>query len=217
MLSLVSFDPADSPAGRARKAVFLDRDGVLIHDVHLLTQCDQVELYPFAPQVLNDLHTAGYIVVVVTNQTVVARGLASEQEVEQVHAWIQELLQKTDGAQVDRFYFCPHHPNASLPAYRVECSCRKPSPGMIHRAACDLGIDLESSWMVGDRISDIIAGSRAGCRTILVETGKHTEPPIESNDSDVNGISADFCCTDLKAAVGIILGRKIDTFHLRSP
>jgi D-glycero-D-manno-heptose 1,7-bisphosphate phosphatase len=206
---LVPFYPVDHSFARSQKAVFLDRDGVLIHDVHLLTRCDQVELYACAAQAIHDLHGAGFIVVVVTNQTVVARGLASEQEVKQVHAWIQELLHKVEGAQVDRFYFCPHHPNASLPAYRMECSCRKPSPGMLHRAACDLSIDLQSSWMVGDRISDIIAGSRAGCRTILVETGKHTDPPIESKDLDVTGISADFCCADLIAAVKMILGGTI--------
>ena len=189
----------------ARPAVFLDRDGVLIRDVHLLTRCDQVELYACAPRAVRRLQEAGFVVVVVSNQTVVARGLASKQDVERIHAWIQELLRMSGGGETDRFYFCPHHPNATLPQYRVECDCRKPRPGLLLRAAQELDLDLGASHMVGDRISDIIAGQRAGCRTILVQTGMHTAPPIEAPDAIDTSLKPDYVCADLSAAVEIIL------------
>ena len=190
----------------AHRAVFLDRDGVLIHDVDLLTQYDQVELYACAPQAIRRLQEAGFVVVVVSNQTVVARGLASEQDVELIHAWIQQLLCMSGGGEIDRFYFCPHHPNATLPQYRVACDCRKPRPGMLLRAAQELDLDLEASYMVGDRISDIIAGQRAGCRTIMVQTGMHTAPSIESVDPLEMAVEPNYVCADLGAAVEIILG-----------
>ena len=189
----------------ARRAVFLDRDGVLIRDVHLLTRRDQVELFPCAPQAIRRLRASGFAVVVVTNQTVVARGLVSEQDVELIHAWIQRLLRKRGGGEIERFYFCPHHPNAILPQYRTACDCRKPRPGMLLRAARELNLDLERSYMVGDRISDIIAGQRAGCRTILVQTGMHTAPPIESVDAMELSVKQDYVCADLGEAVDIIL------------
>ena len=191
---------------RVRPAVFLDRDGVLTRDIGLLTRSDQVELYTYAPQAIRRLQEAGFAVVVVSNQTVVARGLASEQDVELTHARIQELLQKSGGGQIDRFYFCPHHPNATLPQYRVECDCRKPRSGLLLQAAQELDLDLGASYMVGDRISDIIAGQRAGCRTILVRTGMHTAPPIESPDALDMSVEPDYVCADLSAAVEIILG-----------
>lgn len=191
----------------ARRAVFLDRDGVLIRDVHLLTRCDQVELYTCAPQAIQRLRSFGFAVVVVSNQTVVARGLASEQDVERTHAWIQQLLRRAGGGEIDRFYFCPHHPKATLSQCRVECDCRKPRPGMLLRAARELDLDLGASYLVGDRVSDIIAGQRAGCQTILVQTGMHTAPPIESPDALDMSAEPDFVCADLGAAVEIILGK----------
>lgn len=189
----------------ARRAVFLDRDGVLIHDIDLLTRCAQVELYACAPQAIHRLREAGFAIVVVSNQTVIARGLASEQDVELVHAWIQQLLRTSGGGEIDRFYFCPHHPNATLPQYRVACDCRKPRPGMLLQAAQEMNLDLGASYMVGDRISDIVAGQRAGCRTILVQTGKHQAPPIETADVREMTAELDYVCADLGAAVEIIL------------
>ena len=190
----------------ARRAVFLDRDGVLIRDLDLLTRCDQVELYACAPQAICQLREAGFAIVVVSNQTIVARGLASEQDVELIHAWIQQLLRISGGGEVDRFYFCPHHPNATLPQYRVECDCRKPRPGMLLRAAQEMNLDLGASYMVGDRMSDIVAGQRAGCQTILVQTGMHTAPPIESVDLVEVTAEPDYLCADLGEAVEIMLG-----------
>jgi len=193
---------------RKQPAVFLDRDGVLIEDVHLLTQPAQVRLADRALWAIRSLKQAGYQVIVITNQTVVARGLASEDDVEVVHEWIQHLLVEGGGDNVDAFYFCPHHPNATLPAYRVVCECRKPRPGLLLQAAREHGVDLNCSYMVGDRITDIIAGKKAGCWTILIESGRHLDPPIESPDPIDPSYQPDFVCADLRQAVRRILERR---------
>ena len=190
-------------------AVFLDRDGVLIEDVHLLARPAEVRLTDGAPQAVQALKEAGYQVVVITNQTVVARGLAAEEDVEAVHEWIQYLLVEAGGDRVDAFYFCPHHPNATVSQYRVACECRKPRPGLLLQAAAERGIDLPRSYMVGDRTTDIIAGQRAGCKTILVESGRHLEPPIETPDPIDSSCRPDFVCADLCQAVRLILERRL--------
>lgn len=187
---------------RLKRAVFLDRDGVLIHDVHLLSRKDQVQLFQGTPAALMALHEAGFALVVATNQTVVSRGLVTEQDVHEIHDRIQDLLLSA-GCQVDRFYFCPHHPNAKVAAYRRECPCRKPRPGMLQQAATELGLDLTSSWMIGDRVSDVVAGHLAGSRTILVETGMHLAPSIESDA--MSSVAPDHQCADIAAAAKIIL------------
>lgn len=188
-----------------RKAVFLDRDGVIVPDEHLFKSPEEVRLFPYVPEAFAELGAAGLPIVVVTNQAVVARGLASEQAVEDVHKKIQQLLATAGGGTVERFYFCPHHPSATLTKYRVRCDCRKPKPGMLHRAADELGIDLPSSWMVGDRLTDIMAGHRAGCRTVLVETGMHSAPTIELGPGDAISIAPDYRDPDLRRAVHTIL------------
>ena len=201
-----------------RRAVFLDRDGVIIRDVDLLTRCDQVEVYPNVNRAINLLQSKDFAVVVVSNQPVVARGLVTERDVETVNAWIQKSLSREGGCQIDRFYFCPHHPNANLTQYRVTCDCRKPQPGMLLQAAQELDLDLAASYLVGDRPSDILAGHRAGCRTILLETGMHSAPLVVGNYSDDrqsasqsdgkgNAADPDFVCSDLSKAVDFILGR----------
>ena len=188
-----------------RKAVFLDRDGVLIEEAHLLTDAAHIRLFDYSPLAIESLRRAGYYVIVVTNQTVIARGLATEEDVRQLHAAIQQLLYRANGSQIDAFYVCPHHPNATLVNYRVDCACRKPKPGLLLQAAQDHNIDLQASYMIGDRITDIIAGSRAGCRTILVETGAHLEKPIETTEPIDPHIRPDFVCRDLSQAVKVIL------------
>ena len=164
------------------RAVFLDRDGVLIEDSgSLVRRPDQLRIIPGVPTALADVRALGFLTVVVTNQTVVARGMVTERELGQLHTRLQEKLrQREEAARIDAFYVCPHHPNADLPAYRMNCACRKPKPGMLLRAERDLDLDLSRSIMVGDRPSDIAAGQFAGCRTVLVESGRHADPPIES-------------------------------------
>lgn len=165
-----------------KPAVFLDRDGVLVEDCDLITRPEQFRVLPGVPEALARLHVAGFALVVVSNQAVVARGLATEMEVEQLNRHLEQVLVRAGAPQLERWYFCPHHPAATLPAYRVDCACRKPRPGMLERAARELGLDLKASFMVGDRWTDVAAGARAGCRTVLLETGQHLAPPIQTSE-----------------------------------
>jgi len=183
-------------------AVFLDRDGVLIEDVHLLTRPDQIVVFSYVPAALRRLKQAGWVLVVVSNQAVVARGLVTEAEVVALHLHLQGLLDNC----IDHFYFCPHHPNATLPTYRQDCACRKPRPGMLFQSAHDLDLDLKASYMIGDRPSDIEAGYQAGCATILVSTGMEAQPLIEST-MPIKA-TPDYTCNNLEAAVRIILEKQ---------
>jgi len=189
-------------------AVFLDRDGVLIRDINLLTRVDQVDWIEGSKEALARLKQAGYLLVVVTNQPIVARGMATEGDVDLVHAALQETLRREMGIAIDRFEFCPHHPNADLPQYRVECTCRKPRPGMLQAAATALQIDLKQSFMVGDRPSDIQAGKGAGCFTIQVLSGEHAAAPIRSTFKTEISSEPDRTCADLKEAADFILSKK---------
>ena len=183
-----------------RGAVFLDRDGVVMEDVHLLTSPDDLRILKGVPQALSSLRAG-----IVTNQAVIARGQATEQEVRDVQARLAELLVRAGGPPLDGFYFCPHHPQATLTRYRVVCDCRKPRPGLLLRAAQERQLDLRASFMVGDRVTDIIAGARAGCRTVLVQTGRHAEPPIETGEPIEDSVKPDYVCPDLQAAAEWIL------------
>lgn len=189
-------------------AIFLDRDGVLIEDVDLLTNPDDIRILEDVPQALRSLKEAGFRLIVISNQTVVARGLVSEQEVQAINAGVERLLKQAGGPHLDGFYFCPHHPNATLPAYRVVCECRKPRPGLLLQAAREHNLNLIASFVVGDRITDIIAGARAGCRTVLAQTGKHEAPPIETVEPLDESVQPHHTCANLGEAVRWILGIK---------
>lgn len=191
-----------------RRAVLLDRDGVLIEDVHLLTRPDQLRLLPGVPAALTRLQRAGFVLAVVSNQPVVARGMASEAEVEAVNDALQELLIRAGAAGIDKFYFCPHHPQAFLAAYRMNCMCRKPRPGMLLQAGQEFSLNLRDSFMIGDRITDIAAGANAGCLTVLVETGRHGEKAIETPEPFDMKIQANHVCNGLPAAADWILNQK---------
>jgi D-glycero-D-manno-heptose 1,7-bisphosphate phosphatase len=121
---------------------------------------------------------------------------------------LEGLLVEAGAPRLDGWYFCPHHPAATLPAYRVDCECRKPRPGMLRQAARDLWLDLTASFMVGDRLTDVAAGVRAGCRTALVETGRHAAPPIETVEPVDPAVRPDAVCADLSAAVDWILRKR---------
>src|SRR5947209_5902158 len=135
-------------------ALFLDRDGVIIEEVHYLAEVGQVRLLAGAAEAIARVNRAGVPVVVVTNQAGVARGLFPEERVHEVHEHLLSLLSRW-GARVDRFYHCPHHPTAGQGSYRSECACRKPRPGLLLRAAADLDLDLGRSVLVGDKVSDL--------------------------------------------------------------
>jgi D-glycero-D-manno-heptose 1,7-bisphosphate phosphatase len=187
--------------------VFLDRDGVLIEDVHLLVRADQLQILPGVPAALHALRKGGFRLVVISNQAVVARGMATEEAVEAVHAALNQALLRAGAPEIERYYFCPHHPNATLPAYRVACDCRKPQPGLFLRAARDLGLELAASFAVGDRPTDIIAGRKAGCRTVWVQSGRHMEAPIETSQPIDQPVEPDWTCPDLAAAAEWILAQ----------
>jgi D-glycero-D-manno-heptose 1,7-bisphosphate phosphatase len=154
----------------ADEAVFLDRDGTLVEEVNYLSRADQVRLLPGAAAAVRRVNEAGARVVVVTNQSGVARGYFPEERVAEVHARVSAVL-AGQGAKVDAYYYCPHHAADGVGAYRVDCDCRKPKSGMLLTAARDLGLDLTRSWMIGDKVCDLKAGAEAGCRTVLVQTG----------------------------------------------
>jgi D-glycero-D-manno-heptose 1,7-bisphosphate phosphatase len=157
-------------------AAFLDRDGTIIEQVELMHEVRQLRLLPGAAEAIRLLNQKSVPVLIVTNQPVVARGVSTEDEVELIHMELKRRLLRK-GARIDAIYYCPHHPNATLEQYRVKCSCRKPEAGMILSAAREQGVDLSLSVMIGDSTQDIMAGRRAGTRTILVRTGHGGRDP----------------------------------------
>jgi D-glycero-D-manno-heptose 1,7-bisphosphate phosphatase len=180
-----------------RPAVFLDRDGTLIAQVHHLTDPDEVRLMAGAGAALKSLQTAGYALVLITNQSVVGRGLLSEDGLAEVHLELRRQLTEY-GVQLDGIYYSTAVPDSSDRS-RIEHPDRKPGPRLLLRAACELGLDLSSSWMVGDMLSDVLAGRNAGCRsTILVRTGHGAAEPIAHE-------ATDFVVDDLTSAAALIL------------
>ncbi|QJD79885.1 D-glycero-alpha-D-manno-heptose-1,7-bisphosphate 7-phosphatase [Spirosoma rhododendri] len=156
------------------KAVFLDKDGTLIVDVPYNVDPDQIVLYPDAGPALQRMQSAGYRLVVVSNQSGVARGYFAETALSAVWKRLTDLFAPF-GVAFDGFYYCPHDSLGTTGADALACDCRKPKPGMLHRAALELNIDLAGSWMIGDILQDVEAGNRAGCRSILVDRGNETE------------------------------------------
>lgn len=161
-------------SGRARPAVFLDRDGTLNIDKGHLRRPEDLELFPGVGEALVALRHAGFYLVVLTNQPVVARGEATERDLAAVHRRLEWQLGK-DGAYLDGIYVCPHHPDEGFPGERgdlkIRCNCRKPLTGLLERACHDLAIDISKSWMIGDQTRDIEMARRAGLRSILLQTG----------------------------------------------
>jgi len=187
------------------KTVFLDRDGVVVKDVSLLTKISQINIPDYMPNALAKLKKAGYKLIIVSNQAVVARGLISKKDVENINSEIERRIVALGGPAFDGIYFCPHHPNATLPEYRQECNCRKPRVGMLIQATEEHNIDLSLSFMIGDRITDIIAGKNAGCKTVLLETGMHKAETIVTVDKIDEKIKPDFKCENLLTAAEWII------------
>jgi histidinol-phosphate phosphatase family protein len=180
------------------QAVFLDKDGTLIEDVPYNVDPAQIRLEPGAIEGLRLLRDAGFRLIVVSNQPGVAHGFFAEAALAGVDKRLRELL-TAGGVALDGFYHCPHHPKGSVADYARVCDCRKPQPGMLHRAARHHGIDLARSWIVGDILNDVEAGHRAGCRTVLLDNGHETEWLL----SDLR--RPDHVARDLAAAARLIL------------
>jgi len=179
------------------KAIFLDRDDTLIEDPGYISDPDQVKLLTGVPEALVELKAMGYKLIVVSNQSAIARGIISEKILGEIHSRLKQLLAEK-GAYLDRIYYCPYHPDGAVPKYRKESNCRKPNPGMLLEAADELDIDLSQSWMIGNSDRDVQAGLSAGCKTILLDNVSHDkqlEP--DSPKPDYKGVN-------MKEAVNII-------------
>ena len=155
------------------RAILLDRDGTLVHPRHYPSRPEDLCIYDGITPHLRRLQSAGFRLVVITNQAGIARGYFTETDLEQMHASLKSELAK-EGVRLDAIYYCPHHVEGVVKEFARSCACRKPQPGMLLQAAADLNLDLRRSWFVGDILDDVEAGNRAGCRTILVDLG--TEP-----------------------------------------
>ena len=153
-----------------QRAVFIDRDGTLSEEVGYVNHPTRFRLFPYAAEAIKLLHEHGWLAVVITNQAGVARGYFSEDMVQAVHELMSSEL-KSQGTFVDAIYYCAHHPAIGHPAYRVDCDCRKPKPGLIVRAAKELDIDVKQSWMIGDRYTDVELAHNAGLHSALVMSG----------------------------------------------
>jgi histidinol-phosphate phosphatase family protein len=156
------------------QAVFLDKDGTLIEDVPYNVDPERIQLTSGAAEALRSLHKAGYPLIVISNQSGVAHGYFPEAALVTVEERLRHLLTEM-GVPLAGFYYCPHHPDGSVPEYAIACNCRKPQPGLLHHAAQVHGVDLRHSWLIGDILNDVEAGRRAGCRTVLVDNGNETE------------------------------------------
>ncbi|MCZ7572107.1 MAG: HAD family hydrolase [Ardenticatenaceae bacterium] len=155
------------------RAIFLDRDGTLVHPRHYPSRPEELHLYDGIRPELRRLQAAGFRLVMITNQSGIARGYFTEGDLQRMHEHLAGELARF-GVSLDAIYYCPHHPDGVIPELAIRCLCRKPQPGMLRRAAAELDLDLERSWFIGDILDDVEAGNRAGCRTILVDLG--TEP-----------------------------------------
>jgi D-glycero-D-manno-heptose 1,7-bisphosphate phosphatase len=183
-------------------AVFLDRDGTLIEEAGYLDRLERLAFFPFTVDAVRLLNNAGLAVVIVSNQSGVGRGLVRPAFVAEAHDAIAARL-AAGGARIDAFYHCPHHPQASIAEYRLDCECRKPAAGMLRQAANDLNLDLARSFVVGDRLNDVAAARAVGARAILVRTGYGR---LAENDS-TDATGADGVVDNLAAAASWILRR----------
>ncbi len=172
------------------QAVFLDKDGTLVEDASYSVDLSRMRLLPGVLVGLRALHRAGYRLIVISNQSGVARGLFPEEALVAVERRLQWLL-ADGGVPLAGFYYCPHHPNGSISGYALACTCRKPEPGLILRAATEHGIQLTHSWLVGNRLEDVKAGQRAGCRTILLGSCRNTGAELPGGAP--HHLATDFC------------------------
>jgi D-glycero-D-manno-heptose 1,7-bisphosphate phosphatase len=183
-----------------RAAVFLDRDGTLIEDVGYLESLDRLSFFPWTADAVRALNRAGLAVVVVTNQSGVARGYFDDAFVDETHRQMSARLAES-GARIDAYYYCPHHPDGTVQAYRGHCDCRKPGRGLIDRAAAGLGLEPARSFVVGDKWTDVRLGRAIDARAILVRTGSGAM----AERRPIPGLTADAVVDNLAAAASWIL------------
>jgi D-glycero-D-manno-heptose 1,7-bisphosphate phosphatase len=191
------------PAGRI--AVFLDRDGTMIEDTGYVSRVEDIQFFPWTVDAVRALNHAGLVVVVVTNQSAIARGVLTEEGLARIHASLDRTL-AAGRACVAAYYYCPHHPDGPVAAYATRCVCRKPERGLVDRAARDLGLDPSRSYVVGDKWVDIGLARAVGAHAVLVRTGYGAAEEAARPAS----LTADAVVDNLAAAVSWILLRMND-------
>ena len=184
-----------------RKAIFLDRDGVINEEIGQLSRVEDLKIYDFAAKAIKEINNSDYLTIVITNQSMIAKGFMTEADLKEIHKKLETEL-GLRGAKIDAIYYCPHHPEKGFagerPELKIKCKCRKPEIGLLLKARKDFNIDLRKSYLIGDRTVDILAGKRAGCKTILVKTGYGGKDGLFS-------VKPDFTADNLLKAIKIAL------------
>jgi len=188
---------------KSRRAVFLDRDGTVTVERGHVTSAEGLEMIDGAGEAVRRLNGAGLLVVVISNQSGVARGLMAERDLAGIHAALEGLLE-SEGARIDAAYYCPNYEGGSVAGYTDDTSCRKPATGMVEQASRDLGIDVASSFIVGDQITDLELARNAGMPGVLVMTGKGERAEARAEE---RGVPIAHRAQDLGGAVDWILER----------
>jgi D-glycero-D-manno-heptose 1,7-bisphosphate phosphatase len=181
------------------QAVFLDKDGTLIENVPYNVDPQKIKFMDDVIPGVKKLSLAGFRLIIVTNQSGVARGFFHEDDVKQVGRHIEKVF-KQNGVPLLDFYYCPHHPDGNVPAYKEICACRKPAEGLLLKAKLEHDVDLPRSWFIGDILDDVESGRRAGCRTILINNGHETEWQVTTPLRKPHAMVSNF-----KEAVDVIL------------
>jgi D-glycero-D-manno-heptose 1,7-bisphosphate phosphatase len=187
-----------------KKAVFLDRDGTLNVDDGYPSSFHEIVIYPASYEAVRKLNSAGLLAIVITNQSGIGRGLLTENDLAALHCQMSASF-SNQGARLDAFYYCPHYERSTIPHYRLDCSCRKPNAGLALRAAADFSIDLERSYMIGDKVEDILFGLTIKATSILVRTGFGEESLPRLLEA---GAKPSFVAEDILEAADWILGRE---------
>ena len=190
----------------SQKAIFLDRDDTVIDDPGYIKEPQQVKLLPGAAEALIQFKRMGYLVIIITNQSAIARGYITEEKLDEIHQKLKSLL-ASQGAKIDGLYYCPYHPDGVVKDFSIESNLRKPNAGMFFQAAEELDVDLKASWMIGDRYRDVQAGKAAGCQTILVDV------PGKTRELNTTGPQPDRKAVNLREAVNII---RMYEFHQKA-
>lgn len=188
-----------------RGAIFLDRDGVINEEVDQLSRVENFKIYDFAPEAIKKINETNYLAIIIANQPMIAKGFMTENDLNEIHKKLETEL-GFKGAKIDAIYYCPHHSKKGFagerPELKVKCKCRKPEIGLLLRAKKDFNIDLKKSYLIGDKTGDILAGKRAGCKTILLRTGYGGRDELFSQKPD-------FFASNLSGAIKTIIPKEI--------